>query len=238
MTHIPPKPRSEVIDAPIITRLPRLHFGRQAARRFLWLFIQLLVWIFIDLQVNGLENFPRQGPVLIVSNHLGDADVIVGVAIAPRFIEVMSKAELRAIPIVGWLMDIYGVIWVHRGQPDRRALRAALDGLAEGRPVTLAPEGRESVTGSLEQGTHGAAYLAIKSGAPILPVTLTGAENQRLYGNMKRLRRTSITVTIGPIFQLKENDDRHIALERGTQRIMQTLAHQLPPEYQGVYRIQ
>ena len=59
-------------------------------------------------------------------------------------------------------MDWYGTIWVHRGRPDRRALRAALNGLAEGRMLAIAPEGRESISGELEQGTDGAAYIALR----------------------------------------------------------------------------
>jgi 1-acyl-sn-glycerol-3-phosphate acyltransferase len=147
----------------------------------------------------------------------------------------MGKVELYDLAVVGWLMDAYGVIWVHRGQPDRRALRAALEGLQEGRIISLAPEGRESLTGSLEEGSGGAAYLALKSGAPIVPVTFTGTENARVYGNMKRLRRTPVTITVGPRFTLQDLPDRKEAIRLGTEQIMQTLAAQLPPEYRGIY---
>src|SRR4030067_146028 len=113
---------------------------------------------------------------MVVSNHLGDADLIVGMAYSPYEVEILSKAELYDYPILGKLMDAYGVIWVHRGQPDRRALRAALEALRQGRVVGIAPEGRESLTGSLEEGTGGAAYLALKADGPILPVTFTGTQ--------------------------------------------------------------
>jgi 1-acyl-sn-glycerol-3-phosphate acyltransferase len=155
--------------------------------------------------------------------------------ISPGSVETLAKAELYDYPLVGRLMDAFGVIWLHRGQPDRRALRAALDGLRQGRMVAISPEGRESVTGALEEGTGGAAYLAIKSGAPVLPVTFTGTENSRIYGNLKHLRRTEVTITIGPLFQLEDLPDRHQAIEAGTHRIMRTLASQLPSGYRGVY---
>lgn len=100
----------------------------------------------------------------------------------------------------------------------------------------IAPEGRESLTGALEEGMGGAAYLALEGGAPILPVTFTGTENDRLYPNMKRLRRTEMTMTVGPMFRLEDPEDRRQAVEKGTRRIMQTLASQLPLEYQGAYR--
>jgi 1-acyl-sn-glycerol-3-phosphate acyltransferase len=75
---------------------------------------------------------------------------------------------------VGPIFRAYGTIWVHRGQPDRRAIRAALDALAEGRMVALAPEGRQSLIGGLEDGNAGAAFLALKSGAPIVPIGWPG----------------------------------------------------------------
>ena len=80
----------------------------------------------------------------MVSNHLGDADGIVGLAFAKTPFDLLGKIELYDFPVVGKLMDWYGTIWVHRGRPDRRALKTALDGLAEGRMVAIAPEGRES----------------------------------------------------------------------------------------------
>lgn len=230
------KPRSEVAWRPELTRLPRLTRSRLALRTFARWLARLLVWLLLKAEVHGVENVPSQGPLLTVTNHLGDADFVLGIACAPRMTDAMAKIELYEYPILGKLMDAYGVIWVRRGQADRRALRAALQGLAEGRMVALAPEGRESVTGALEEGTGGAAYLALKAGVPILPVTITGTDNKHIYGNMKRLRRSRVTLTIGKPFRLVEMDDRQKAIEKGTQTIMQTLAFQLPPEYQGVYR--
>jgi 1-acyl-sn-glycerol-3-phosphate acyltransferase len=159
----------------------------------------------------------------------------MGLAFSSRSAEVVSKADFYDFPILGWLMEVYGVIWVHRGRPDRRALHAVLDGLAEGRMIAIAPEGRESITGALEEGTPGAAYLALKSGAPILPVTFTGTENSNVFNSLKRLRRAEISLTVGKPFNLDQTGNWRQAVDRGTQQIMLTLAEQLPPEYRGVY---
>jgi 1-acyl-sn-glycerol-3-phosphate acyltransferase len=186
--------------------------------------------------VTDREKIPQKGPVLLVSNHLGDADVIVGLAVTTSPFDVMGKIELYDHPVAGRLMESYGTIWVHRGQPDRRAIQAALDGLAEGRMIAIAPEGRESLDGTLEEGTGGAVFLALKAKVPVIPVAITGTENWRLYGNLKRLRRTRVTFTVGDLFQIEELGNRRESIAAGTQKVMLTLARMLPPEYQGAYR--
>lgn len=231
----PPKPRAEVLR-PQLAGLPGLPWWRHFLRWIVARIARVMIWLFTRTQVQGLERFPRQGPGLIVANHLGDADFVAGLAYSPSPAEVMAKAELHDYPILGWFMKLYGVIWVHRGQPDRAALKAALQGLAEGRFVAIAPEGRESITGSLEEGTGGAAYLALKAGTPIIPVTFTGTENERVYTNLKRFRRTGMSLTVGYPFHLEQLSDRREAIAQGTDTIMRTLAQQLPPEYRGVYQ--
>ncbi|MFC1995989.1 lysophospholipid acyltransferase family protein [Chloroflexota bacterium] len=235
MSKITEKPISEVYR-PELTRLPPLSRKRKVFR---WI-VKGVIWVIIRLLIkttlNGREHLPQHGPALIVSNHLGDADAMVGLALAKVPFDVMGKTELYDIPFFGKLLDWYGTIWVHRGRPDRRALRAALNGLAEGRLVGIAPEARESVSGALEQGTNGAAYIALKAGVPVLPVVLTGTENWRVYGNLKKFRRTQVTATAGPQFRLENTGERHADIEKGTQTIMKTLAQMLPPDYQGVYR--
>ena len=129
-------------------------------------------------------------------------------------------------------MDWYGVIWLHRGRPDKRALRAALDGLAEGRIIVIAPEGRYSLTGALEEGTGGAAFLAHKSGAPILPIAVIDTENKSVFGHLKKWRQAPVTVRVGKAFRLADQPSaRKEALETGTSRIMAALADLLPEKY-------
>ena len=185
--------------------------------------------------IRGLENFPKQGPAIIVINHLGDADAVLVGASIPTTIEGMGKIELID-EWVGAIMHAYGTIWVHRGRPDRRALRAALDGLAEGRIVALAPEGRQSLIGGLEEGNAGAAFLAMKSGAPIVPIAMTGTENGNIYGHLKKWKRAPVTLTVGKPFYLPVQPDRQKMLREGTRQIMGALASLLPESYRGNYK--
>ena len=234
-TPVPPKPRSEIVN-PDITRLPELTSGRLLFRKLMHYFSKFLVVFFTHCQVTGLENLPEEGPALIVTNHLGDADLIVGFAFTPPIVDPFAKIELSEMPLLGFVLDAYGVIWVHRGRPDRKALRAVKNSMEQIRIVGIAPEGRESLTGSLEEGTDGAAYIALVNDVPIIPITLTGTENKRIFSNMKRLRKTDVTVTIGPSFRLERYEDRRKSIKQGTQRIMNTLANQLPEDYRGYYQ--
>lgn len=198
---------------------------------------KLLTLVTMRAEIRGLENLPTHGPAIIVFNHLGDADAVLMIAaLPPRTIEGMGKIELNDHWLVGPVFRAYGIIWVHRGRPDRRALRAALDALAEGRLIALAPEGRQTLIGGLEEGNEGAAFLALRSGAPVVPIALTGTENYRVYGHMKRLKRAPVTLTVGKLLFLEEQANRRETMREGTRQIMQALASLLPEAYRGQYR--
>ena len=128
--------------------------------------------------------------------------------------------------------------------PDIRAVRAALDGFKEGRVILIAPEGRYSLTGQLEEGNNGAAFLAYKSGAAILPIAVTGTENENVYSHMKRLKRAPVHVKVGKMFKLENQAEtdalsrskgRQESMAQGTHQIMSALANLLPEKYRGEY---
>lgn len=233
----PPKPVSDVWR-PEMVALAELTFGRRLFRVFFRGFTKFITVILLRSTVSGLENFPKRGPALIVFNHLGDADAVLMLAKLPVPIaaEGIGKIELNDHWLVGPIFRRYGIIWIHQGRPDRRALRAALDALAQGRMVTIAPEGRQSVIGGLEEGTEGAAFLALKAGVPIVPVGLTGTENSNVYSHLKRWRRAKVTLVVGKPFTLQPGADHQQAIREGTNQIMQRLAALLPESYRGKFK--
>lgn len=235
MNNPPPKPVSE-IWRPDLVRLPKLTPARRAFRAFVRGVLKLIAKICLIVSSEGMENFPQKGPLLVVINHLGDADTPAIISIFPFPPDALGKIELFEFPVLGKLMDWYGVIWLHRGRADTRALRAALDGLVEGRVIVIAPEGRYSLTGALEEGGGGAAFLAYKSGAMILPIAVTDTENENVYGHLKKFQRARVHVKVGKMFKLAEQaQSRQEAVDLGTRQIMQALADLLPEEYQGAY---
>lgn len=238
-----PKPVSE-IWRPELTRLPKMTPARRGFRKFSHGLLKLIAKICLNVTTEGMENFPQKGPVLVVINHLGDSDVPALISTLPFPPDALVKIELYELPILGKLIDWYGIIWLHRGQADTRALRAALNGLAEDRVIVIAPEGRYSLTGALEEGSGGAAFLAYKSGAAILPIAITGSENENVYGHMKKFRRAHVHVRVGEMFRLSGqaqggalsgSRERQDAMTRGTRQIMLALAGLLPEKYQGAY---
>ena len=230
-----PKPVAEFWK-PELTHLPRLHFARRFFRALARGVCRTVILVCTRVEVERLENFPRTGPALVVINHLGDADTPLLVGFVPAVLDALGKIELYDFPFLGKLMDWYGIIWLHRGQPDRRAIRAALDGLAEGRIIVIAPEGRYSLTGELEEANYGAAFLALKAHVPVVPVALIGTENVNIYGHLRRLQRAQVKLKVGQPFVLVEQAGCQDAKREGTRQIMFALANLLPVEYRGIYQ--
>ena len=189
---------------------------------------------FTRLEISGLEHLPAGGPLLLVSNHLHWLDPPLLFAVLPFPVPVMA-AEKYERKYQGCLMRPLGVIFVQRGEVDRQALRKALAILESGGVIGIAPEGTRSKTGGLQEGKRGAAYLAYRSGAPLLPVAIAGVD--MVFPALRRLRRARVTVSIGPVFRLPEVADKASSAEMdaATELIMRRLAELLPEQYRGVY---
>jgi len=141
---------------------------------FAWCVCRAILLLVRRWQVEGAENLPRQGGVVIAANHISYWDpVVVGCAFKRR-VFFLAKEELFRIPFFATLITKLGAFPVRREAMDRRALRLATEKLAAGNPVVVFPEGTRSHTGELLQPHLGAALLAIRGGVPILPVAVYG----------------------------------------------------------------
>ena len=194
----------------------------------------LLLWS-ASRDIQGAENVPRTGPLIITVNHLNNADPPILGEATPREIAWLTKAEWFKNPFIGWMFKTGGMIPVRRFEADLHALRQAQEALKQGRAVGMFPEGRRSRTGSLQKGEPGSALIALRSGAPILPVAIWGTENVKLPRDMF-LRKTHAHVTFGKPYklsQVKRVGREEVA--QGTETIMKEIAALLPERYWGVY---
>jgi 1-acyl-sn-glycerol-3-phosphate acyltransferase len=125
-----------------------------------------------QLTVRGADNVPAAGPVLLAGNHSGFVDGPLLFLLAPRPAALLAKSEIFIGPFDRMFRSL-GQIPVHRGTPDRAALRAGLDHLASGGALGVFPEGTRG-SGTFDQIAEGLAYLAVRSGAPVVPVAVLG----------------------------------------------------------------
>lgn len=191
-------------------------------------------WLLMRIEVEGEEHVPPEGPLIVAINHMSLMDPPLIGAFFPRDLEMMAKVELFRRPVIGWVVRHYGAFPVHRGEADLRALKHAMRALRAGHAILMAPEGTRSKTHQLQRGKEGVALVAVRTGAPVLPVALYGQENW--WRDLLRLRRPRVHIRIGepiPVERNRKADRR--ALQAITTKVMRGLARLLPPAYRGAY---
>lgn len=198
--------------------------------------VRMLLIALTRWRVEGKDNVPRRGPLVIVSNHLSLIDPpLLGVSV-PRTIRFMAKQELFDSFFARVVVQGYGAFPVRRGQLDRAAIRGALQALQDGQVLGMFPEGTRSRNGQLQPAELGASLIAARSGVPILPVGISGSE--RVNGIISILRRPQITVNIGRPFALPSlgGGSGRSRLAHHTELIMERIAELLPHGYRGADR--
>ena len=196
---------------------------------------RIFIPTFGSIRVTGREHVPRDGPLIIVANHQSNADPPVMVYAVPRPVFFMAKRSLFWGPIVSYLLRAVHVYPVDRDGRDVDALKWALHTLNSGKALLVFPEGTRS-PGGLRKATDGLAYLALSSGAPVLPVAITGTERIpgmfRIAFHFQRLH-----VAIGEPFVLPRSEGRvnREQLRAATEEVMNRIAALLPLPYRGAY---
>ena len=201
--------------------------------------IQFLVRTLTKFEVINPENLPKTGGALITTNHLSRLDTPLLLAITDRtdLVGIIAKSYLEK-PVIKWILGKAGrMVWMDRSTTDFTAIRDALRLLREGAMVGIAPEGtRSHEAKGLLKGKAGAALMADRAGVPMVPVAILGSD--RIYQGWMKLRRPSVTVTVGEPYHLPEVDfgDRQAWLVQSTEEIMCRIAALLPSEYRGFYK--
>lgn len=164
-----------------------------------------LLRLVFRIRVVGAEHLPRNGPVLVAGNHTGFLDGPIVFMMLPRPSAFLVKSELYAGPFAKPLA-FARQIPVHRGAPDRTALRRALDVLAAGGVLGVFPEGTRG-EGRLESVQHGIGYLALRAGCPVVPVVCLGTAEALPKGKKLPRFRAPVDVIFGPAFELEVTGD-------------------------------
>ena len=196
--------------------------------------MKLLLLSFARWRVRGKQNVPREGPLIVVANHLSLADPPLLSASMPRHIVFMAKEELFGWHPLSPLVRGFGAIRIRKNMADRRALTQARQVLSRGLALGMFPEGSRSRDHRLQLAYPGAALLALNTSATILPVAITGTEKIK---GLAWLLRPRIEVNIGQPFTLDSDtaQNRKLQILQGTETIMRHIAELLPTEYRGKY---
>jgi len=205
--------------------------------RFIAFIINVYIHITCRLHIgNELDKFPMNGPLIVLSNHTGQIEVPVYVALLqPRKFTGWAKIETWDNWFLNWVFNLWGMIPIRRGEADTTALRKAEEALAKGMIFGIAPEGTRNKNGRLLRAYPGAVLLAARTGVPILPVAHWGGENY--LKNLKRFKRTDFYLRVGDVFRLKVDGAKIKGYVRQqiADEMMYRVAELMPQEYRGAY---
>jgi 1-acyl-sn-glycerol-3-phosphate acyltransferase len=205
--------------------------------RFAWHF-------FARVELHGLDHLRGlDGPVLLVANHVSNADApLIGSYVTPalgRRIYWLGKQEALDWPVLGKLIESNAVIGIERGAADVDAFRTAKRVLDEGHVLIVFPEGTRSPTGALQEAKEGTTILALRSGARIVPIGLSGT--RRVWPRGQKLphpTRGRVVLRVGAPFTISAvgtGAERRAAQVAATTEIMGRIAALLPPAQRGAY---
>jgi len=213
------------------------HQSWESRRRFLRFLMRVIGFPFLLRldRVDGIENIPAEGPAILMMNHIAFVDSLVVVHTVPRNIVPLAKIEVFDYPVVGLVPQLWGVIPVQRDGVDRQAIQRSLAVLRAGEILLVAPEGtRNSV---MQEGKEGVAYLASRTGSPVIPVAIEGTEGFPAFRLSSRWKLPGAIIRFGR--PLRYHPDlqraRTSTLRKMTDEAMYILAGMLPENRRGFY---
>lgn len=212
------------------------------ARKLIVIILKIFFKIFTRTKISGLENIPMAEPTIIAGNHIGILDGIMIPTIPmvskhPNLIVVIAE-KYEKIPIFKWAIENLNFMFIDRFNPDVKTIKKVILQLKDNGLLIISPEGTRSTNASLMEGKSGPAYLAAKTGANIVPIGITGTQDQQLKSRFRKLKRLEVSINIGKPFKISDlpRDKRDEFLNKHTDEIMCQIASLLPEEYRGIYQ--
>lgn len=188
---------------------------------FKWSVVSPMLRAYFRGRIYGAEQVPQDGPLVVVSNHASDFDPPILSCCVGRPVAYMAKEELFKVPVLKQAIQIYGAYPVKRGSADRAAIRAALACLEAGWATGVFLQGTRTADGRITEPKLGAALIAAKTQAPLLPVSLWGTQAIIQKGSAIP-RPVPVTVRIGQPIAPPSSTDRQ-ELEAITQKCAATI---------------
>ena len=201
-------------------------------------FFRFIYRVLTHLNIKGMENIPSSSGYLLTINHLSYYDPPLALSFWPYAPEALGAEKImNDNGIIGLIMRWYGTFPVKRDGYDRAALRTSLKILQNDLPLLIAPEGTRHPEG-MRDPQHGAAFLAMKTSAPLIPVAISGTAN--IFRKLRQGRKQTIGMVIGKPYNLPNlpNTARRDALRIHTDYIMQKISELLPDRHRGMYKKQ
>lgn len=201
--------------------------------KFCYVALSALRPLFCALRIEGVENVPRQGGVVLACNHPGGMDSFVLGFASPRQVFYMAKRELFNIhPVVSFLLHRIGAFPINRGAHDTAAIEYSVDLLKKGFVLGMFPEGTRNRGKPMRRGKSGAVRIAIEAGVPVVPVAVLGIPH--LHRNCYNpFKRTKLSVQFGQPVMFPPGTVEEV--QEYTTEIMLEVARMMPPELRGHY---
>ncbi len=199
--------------------------------------IRLLLFVLTRIQIEGEENIPESGPLIVAANHFHFLDPLAIIYAMPWPLDFIGGFHMAFAPkCLRWIPRLWGLHRVRRSGSSRGALRQAEETLKAGGFLGIFPEGG-SWAAVLRPPRPGSAFLATRTEAQILPVGLCGVQD--IFVRLKRLRRATVRVQIGkpigPFAKAEGGRAGRSNLDAVGDAILRAVAMLLPPEERGVY---
>ncbi len=207
-------------------RYPQRPFIRTLMRMLGRLFLPVLARV----EIEGLDRFPRKGPLIVVGNHTGAMEVVLLTIYAPRIIEYLGSVDIPHEGFVSVFIYLYDFIPVFRGNASRESLEAGLEVLRQDAVLGLFPEGGIWEP-AIRRAQAGVAWLSYHGQAPVLPIGF-GSTHGAL-GELLRLKRPKLTMRVGepvPPVQIIQGTPRKQQLQEAADHIVDGIWALVPPE--------